>query len=908
MRHDCTTRCGEGSKLRALAVKALSAALVVSSIPAMARAKPASNTIETIEMKKVETGRELVIHTKTPPTFSVFRLADPFRILVDVNDAVVAPALDLQRFDGDGVLRYVATQKFSDELSSIVRVEIALEADAPYDVQAVGDSIVVRVTAKAVAQPGAEAAPSPTQSDAPRAAAPAGQTPVLGKLEKKVSGSVLVLSAPIRGGVPAADATHIEHVADPDRLVIDVAGVTAEPKWQKLNVNQRGIARARVGVQDGSVRLVLDLSPGAALPEVDVVAEHGRLAVRLSPVKAKPKVEPILAETKPEAEREAPAAKVAAKPEATAKVAEAPKAKPASNRVKDVRFENKDGFVRLTVELTKDFTAIKDSSSTRERPLLRIAETAIPEALVRTLDTTQVAKGIVSAVSTYDENGDLLIGAQVGGDTEHRHWQKGNKLYWDFRSKAPAPAAVAAAPKAEILEYPTQVTSGYQSQLAAKTGLQVVQQRRSYSGRRISLDLKDAEVQNVLRLLADVSKLNIVAGDDVRGKITLKLTNVPWDQALDIILQSRQLDKVRNGNIIRVAPLEVLEKEAQLRQQRREALEKSEPLSVRLIPVSYAVAADIKPQVGALLSARGKVNIDKRTNVLVVEDIPDVLLKVERMVRTLDTQTPQVLIEARIVQALSNFGRELGIQWGGEFNASQQFGNDTGLTFPNSIRIAGGSDDNANQTGGTRPDPSFAVNLPAAVGTGAGGSLGFTFGSAGQSTIIALRLTAAERDGKTKIISSPKIVTLDNKKAKILSGEKIPITVLTANGPSTRFIDANLELEVTPHVTSDGSILLSLKATQNQVNEQRKDILGTPGIIVREAETEMLIKDGDTAVLGGIYKRAAAEARAYVPFLGDIPVLGWIFKRTSRTDDRDELLIFISPRIINRSEALVQGS
>jgi len=341
---------------------------------------------------------------------------------------------------------------------------------------------------------------------------------------------------------------------------------------------------------------------------------------------------------------------------------------------------------------------------------------------------------------------------------------------------------------------------------------------------------------------------------------------------------------------------------------RRKAQIELEPLAVRLVPVSYAVADEIRPQVSALLSTRGKVNIDKRTNVLVVEDIAEVLLKVERLVRTLDTQTPQVLIEARIVEARSNFSRELGIQWGGQVNASQAFGTSTGLGFPNNIRIAGGADDQQNnQAEGVIPNPNFAVNLPAAVGSGGGGALGFTFGSIGGAALINLRLSAAESVGKVKIISAPKVVTLDNKEAAIISGEKIPITVVTANGPTTRFVDANLELRVTPHVTQDGSVLLKVEAKKNELSD-RTDLLGVPGIITKEANTEMIVRDGDTAVLGGIYRRTTNDNKAYIPWLGQIPVLGWLFKTTSRSDTRDELLIFISPRIVNRSAALVQAN
>lgn len=880
----------EGTALGGTILKAvLTAATLALGAPAVASAKTPGNAIEAIETKKSATGRDVIIRTKKAPTFSVFRLSDPFRVLVDVSDARASGRQQLERFDGDGMLRYISTHNFSDELSTLARVEIALENEAAYDVKAEGNAIVVKLTGSGAPQPvKAEAAPAP---------APVEPSSKLGKLDKRVQGKTLILSLPIEGDSPSPAAVAIQQLEDPSRLVIDISGATSEPKWQKLPVKHGAIERARVGVHDTGVRIVLDVKKNATLPEVSVEAEGKKLLIKCSPPKAEPPAVAV-AEAAPKAEPPAPVIEPAPVEQPVAAKAE-PKT---SGSVTDVKFEQKDGFVRLSVELKGEVNPVKDGASTRLLPMLRIAGAALPEELVRTLDTTAVAGKVVSAVSTYREGNDTVIAANVGVDTEHRHWRKGNVLYWDFRGKEGA-----APEQARVVEYPTVATAGYQSQDAARLGLAAAEQRRSrYSGRRISLDLKDADIQNVLRLLADVSKLNIVASDDVKGKITLKLRNVPWDQALDIILQSKQLDKVRNGNIIRVAPIDVLEKEAQLRILRQEANQKLEPLSVRLIPVSYAVARDIQPQVSALLSQRGKVNIDTRTNVLVVEDIAEVLLKVERLVRTLDTQTPQVLIEARIVQAISSFGRELGIQWGGQVNASPQFGTATGLGFPNTIRIAGGSDDQATPTGGTLSDPSFAVNLPATVGSGAGGSLGFVFGSAGGSALLALRLSAAETEGKTKIISSPKVVTLDNKQAKILSGEKIPITVLTANGPSTRFIDANLELEVTPHVTSDGSILMSINASQNQLSD-RVDVLGTPGIITREAKTEMLVKDGDTAVLGGIYQRTAAETKNYVPFFGDIPVLGWLFKTTNRTDARDELLIFISPRIVNRSEALVQN-
>lgn len=886
--------------------------------------------VQRIETRGSGAEREVVIHTSAKPTFSVFRLSEPFRVLVDVNNAKTSAPMDLQKVD-DGVVRYVSTNQFVDEQSSILRVEIALDGPLPYEVNANGNAIVVKIGA---GQPATEAKPAPAITEA----APANVQ--LGRLTRRSRGARTVLSAPVLKGALSDVKVEMMQLDEPTRVVVDLVGATAQPKWQRVKVRKMGVKMARVADRDGAVRVVFDIADGAELPEVTVDAVAGRLELSVraakkpapapiakaqpaakpepapvaeaqpapvaepAPVvaKAEPAPAPVVAKTEPAVAEVKSEAAVAMVPDAVVTTSPTPAATAPVRNVKDVRFEQKDGFVRLTVLL--DDAAPKANRESREGsevPTIRIPATALPSHLERTLDVAEVAGGVLSAVSTYADGGDLIVAANIVPGTEHRHWTKKNRMMWDFRNRL-------AKATTKVAKYSDEVTSGYSSD-AVQTASRVAPTKARYKGRRISLDLKDADVKNVLRLLADVSKLNIVAADDVEGNITVKLRNVPWDQALDIILRSKQLDKTRNGNIIRVAPITVLAAEEALRLERRKSRVQLEPLTVRLIPVSYAVAADVKPQINALLTERGKVNVDTRTNVLVVEDISEVLLKAERLVRTLDTQTPQVLIESRIVEARSNFGRELGIQWGGNVSATQGFGTSTGLTFPNNISIAGGADDIANNvTTGVVNTPNYAVNLPAAgVGSGGGGALGFTFGSIGGAALISLRLSAAETMGKVKIISAPKIVTLDNKEAKIVSGEKVPITVVTANGPTTRFINANLELVVTPHVTQDGSILLRVAAKKNELSD-RRDLLGVPGIITKEAETEMIVRDGDTAVMGGIYRRNATENKNYVPWLGKIPVLGWLFKRSVTTDARDELLIFISPRIVNRSAALVQSS
>lgn len=895
----------------------LDGALALTMVATVGLAAPAFAsevvTISAIELKGADGARELTIRGSRAPTFSVFRMTAPPRLLVDLSGAELASAVAVP--SGDALVRGVAASKLADEHAPMVRVELTLASDVEYDARAVGDTIVVSI----------------------RGAAKAAPLTKLGRLDKKVRGDTVTVSVPFSGPAPAADAVAIQQLDSPSRIVVDIAGATSEPKWQKATVGARGIQRARLGVQDDGVRIVLDLEGDATLPEVDVSTDKSRLNIVVRAPKAAPAVaanapakvdEPeavvevaveapkavvaeapkaVVAEAPKAVVAEAAKAVVAEAPKAVAEapkaVVEAPKAARAKAAVAGIKFEPKDGFFRLTVEVPAGVTVVKDASSTRALPVLRLVDAALPEALVRTLDTSAVAGAVVSAVSSYTEGGDALLAAQVGGAAEHRHWQKGDKLYWDFRGSAASDTTMAS--HAEEVPQAARATAGYQTQLASDIARTTVGQRARYTGRRISLDLKDAEIQNVLRLLADVSQLNIIAGEEVKGRVTLKLKNVPWDQALDIILQARQLDKVRSGNIIRIAPLDVLEKEAQLRLQRQEANVKLEPLAVRLVPVSYATASGIQAQATNLLSSRGKLSVDARTNVLIVEDVPASLEKIERLIRTLDTQTPQVLIEARIVQARTSFSRQLGIQWGGSLSFSQALGNSTGLGFPNEIAIAGGAG-GIGADGLAGPTPNFLVNLPAPTGVGSGAGLGFTFGSAGGAALLHLRLSAAESDGKTKTISSPKVVTLDNTEAKIVAGEQIPITVVTANGPSTRFIAANLELSVTPHVTTEGSVMMKVKATQNELSE-RTDNFGTPGILTREAETQMLVPDGETAVLGGIYRRTARESRNLIPFLGDIPVLGWLFKNTTRTDDRDELLIFISPRIVNRSQALVNA-
>jgi type IV pilus assembly protein PilQ len=414
----------------------------------------------------------------------------------------------------------------------------------------------------------------------------------------------------------------------------------------------------------------------------------------------------------------------------------------------------------------------------------------------------------------------------------------------------------------------------------------------------------------VLRLLADVGRVNIVTADDVGGTVTIRMRNIPWDQALDTVLQSKKLGMVRRGNIIRVAPIEQLEKEREMAIARRKQELQLAPLETRLIPVSYAQAEDVQARARELLSSRGSIAVDERTNVMIVRDVAGNLDQIEELTRSLDTQTPQVLVEARIVEATSRYLRDIGIQWGGDATFSAATGNPTGLAFPNSVGVVGGASDNDTPTAGLSPftptvaNPNFAVNLPAAVGTGSGGALGLTFGSVDNNFNLALRLSAAETSGMIRILSSPRILTLDNREARISQGTLIPFSQVSAQGVQTTFQEAKLQLLVRPHVTADGSIAMHVKINRDEPDFTQTSARGDPTILKREAETDLLVMDGNTAVIGGIYTRNTGRNLDQVPFFGDIPLIGLLFQHRRASDTRGELVIFLTPRIVNRAEAL----
>jgi type IV pilus assembly protein PilQ len=622
--------------------------------------------------------------------------------------------------------------------------------------------------------------------------------------------------------------------------------------------------------------------------------------------------------------------------------------------VRDVRFERAspslsgcapNGCDRVVVDL-EHVPAYALSTLPSGALRLELRGTMIPPALARTLDVSAYRGTIKTITASQDEaRGAAIVeiergprGAEASGTVS----VEGPLLVWSFpvpEANLPSSPALqvhldgrtVSAPAGPVRHVVTvarepnlpatprietsihdedpvvETTAGGAAGFASGEGNLLAQR---YTGRRIDIDLKDADVHNVLRLLADTGHVNIVTADDVAGTITIRMHNVPWDQVLDVVLQAKGLGMVRQGNLIRVAPLAQLQHERELRLAQQKQEFELTPLETRLIPVSYARADELQARAKDLLSPRGSLAVDERTNVLIARDVPGNLNFIEELVRSLDTQTAQVLVEARIVEGTSNYLRDVGIQWGGDVTFGPATGNPTGIAFPNSIAAAGGAYDNNTPTAGlspftrTIPVPNFAVNLPAAVGTGAGGALGMTFGSIDNNFNLGVRLSAAESSGLVRIVSAPRILVLDNRDARINQGTLIPYSQVSALGVQTTFQEAKLQLLVHPHVTAEGSISMHVKVTRDEPDFNQTAANGAPTILKREAETDLLIMDGHTAVIGGIYTRNTGRNLDQVPFFGDIPILGLLFQRRRANDTRGELIIFLTPHIVNRAEAL----
>ena len=609
-------------------------------------------------------------------------------------------------------------------------------------------------------------------------------------------------------------------------------------------------------------------------------------------------------------------------------------------QIRGVDFQNKldEGTSRLVITGSSSLDYTTSYPSDR-RIVIALKNASLGSGLERRIDTSRFASAVdgIAAFRSRRVTGEVKVVVDLRQAVTPRLSEQTNALVIDF----PIPPSVAGAaydspqevasydeaPKEDAVVEDTPMESAVgrerligeggksydpskrararQQSLFGTEGvfLGQIDPTHQWQGFPINLNLVNANIHNLFRLLSAVSKLNIVTSDDVDGTVTVQLHEVPWDQALAAILQAKGLGASQYGSIVRVAPIETIRREREDAAAAQQAEMDGMPLRVLTLPLNYASANDVMKQLEDMLSKRGTVAFDERTNSLIIRDIDMQLAQIRQLVKTLDTRTPQVHIEARIVEANQSFARALGIQWGGNLNFSPSTGAPTGLFFPNSVRVSGGRTaatvSGGSSTSGGAPTnftdtPNYVVDLP--VGA-SGGSLGLSLGSVTGMFNLDARLTAGESTGNGKVISAPSITTVTNKAATIRDGAQIPYETASLRGTNVQFIEAVLLLQVTPQITADGTIFLDITRQKNRP-EFGATVRGLPTIQIKEAKTTVMVADGDTTVIGGVYSYEESLSKTFVPGLGRIPVLGWLFKTTSKRRERRELLVFITPTII----------
>ncbi|GGP23600.1 type IV pilus secretin PilQ [Silvimonas iriomotensis] len=522
-----------------------------------------------------------------------------------------------------------------------------------------------------------------------------------------------------------------------------------------------------------------------------------------------------------------------------------------------------NGEGRLVVDLSDPNVGI-DIKPQGKSLLVDFTKATLPKTLERRLDVTDFGTPVVKVDAfSLGDNARMVI--EPKGNWEYSAYQTENRFIVEVREKIDDDKAAKVKP--------------------------------AYKGEKLSLNFQNVEIRTVLQVIAEFTGLNIITSDSVNGSLTLRLKDVPWDQALDIILQAKGLDQRRSGNVLWIAPRQELADKEKQQYEVQKATDDLEPTRTESFQLKYQKGDDIKKMLNdgqQMLSKRGSVVVDQRTNTLFISDVSSKLEQIRGIINKVDVPVRQVLIEARIVEASDTFSRELGARLG--WAALGHTGNTTIGTAPSLNNFTTtNSDGSTTNIGGTTASNLLNVNLPA-TGLGVGNASTFALVAASANWLVGLELSALEADSKGKIISSPRLVTADQVEAVIEDGQQIPYSQSAQNGATTiAFKDATLSLRVTPQITPDGNVIMDVKVNKDSVGQNTSS---GPAINTKHIETKVLVENGGTIVIGGIYTQTLSNSVDKTPLLGDIPVLGNLFKYKIDTDNRAELLIFITPKIL----------
>ncbi|MEO8922270.1 MAG: type IV pilus secretin PilQ [Caldimonas sp.] len=643
-------------------------------------------------------------------------------------------------------------------------------------------------------------------------------------------------------------------VQAPPRVALDLPGVTNGLGKSSVDINQGNLRSVNVAQSGDRTRLVLNLKQPAGY--------HAQIDGKVLVVTLENSVPPTIASSSGQ----------------TTKFAESLNRDQLPLRAIDFR-RGADGSGRVVVELPNNQVGV-DIHQQGNSLIVEFLRSSLPDNLRRRLDVTDFGTPIQSVTTTQAGDRVRMV-VEPRGVWEHSAYQSDNQFVLEVRAQKVDPNKLV--------------------------------QGAGYAGEKLSLNFQNIEVRALLQVIADFTNFNVVTSDTVTGNVTLRLKDVPWDQALDIILQAKNLGLRKSGNVILIAPKDELNAKEKTELEAKQQLAALEPLRTQSFQLNYAKAADVANGLSGqgtggagggssgtatkILSSRGSVVFETRTNQLFVNDIPSKLEEIQNLIAKIDIPVRQVLIESRIVIADESFGRSLGVRLGGSHS---------GINVGNGQRVAVGGDLNAvaaqtGQGGATGTTVSLTdtnfVNLPA---SGQGGfdpaSVAFSLFGSSAGRFLNLELSALEADGKGKVVASPRVVTADQQKATIEQGTELPYQVATSSGAtSLQFRKANLALNVTPQITPEGNVILDVDVTNDSVGQST-----TAGFAIntKHVKTQVLVENGGTVVIGGIFQQQEREDVTKVPFLGDIPYLGNLFKTRTNSSSRTELLIFLTPKVV----------
>jgi type IV pilus assembly protein PilQ len=869
---------------------------------------------------------ELLVKLSSPGTYTSYKTTSPLRLVLDFSQ-VTEGALSSPIVINKGNFKIVTASRFDTDAGVLTRLEIELVNDSEAVITATAtNSGELKISFPAVAESSASTISDAVLTASPVTAGPKsaesgdGAAPMPTLTAISVSNNSITLS--VDGAFSDFKTFRLNK---PDRYVVDLSGVRSGLSTRLLPLNVSGVASARIGLYPDKVRVVLD-SVSGSFPDATTVKADVGVVITLNgkqedanpntkllatssangasgsndtPAKrlteqadAKQQVKPVSIAAPATEKVSKPVVAVPDQQKETARLTESSRPLSGIPTVEMIDFQVVEGISRVAIKMTGS------SSYSVDQPVkspgavtLTIKNSLLPKNLQRSLETRSFVTPVlrITPLSVKSKRGTdtkIRISTRVTAPFDFR--QEGDMLYVDFKhpeglagdkliveatEQKNLPTHRKAAPAAEEEMVLDATPPSYEQ------GEKLLSTSRAYKGRKVTLEFADAEVRKIFQLLSEVSNKNFVLSDEVSGAISLKLVNVPWDQALDIILDTKGLDKREDGNIILIKGKGKFKSQAEEELDIKRTQLKSETLYTEYFPINYSKSGHMKSQVEGLITANtGKVSEDERTNTLIITAIKSDLERIKTYLSKMDVPERQVMIEARIVEASSTFTQNLGVSWGVHYR-----------------------DGSASFLGINQLDTSFGGLTNPAVTTGQSGSsgtnVGISFGRLASNIQLDMRLNAAATAGLIKIVSTPKIATLNNKTAKITQGQSIPYQNSSgggSNATTTQFVQAVLSLEVKPHINANGTIGMEIKATNNSAGAG-----SPPPINTKEATTEMLLKDGETTVIGGIYKEDETQSEEGVPFLMDIPFLGRLFKSSETRKIKSELLIFITPRILN---------